>query len=197
MAALKMLTERLRAASSLGIEADIAVLESKVPNAIALPGGKIYLFQGLLEEAESTDEIAGVLAHEIGHVAHRDGLRKLIQAGGTSYLLGLLFGDVTGGGAIVLVSRYLVDSAYSREAETSADEFAGRAMVALGRPAHPMALLLKRVVGNDSNGPAFLSTHPVTQQRLKALEKQTPSSMGGPLLIEEEWRALKEICKTT
>jgi predicted Zn-dependent protease len=44
---------------------------------------------------------------------------------------------------------------------------------------------------------AFLLTHPVTDQRLKALEKQVPSRPGGPLLSDEQWRALKEICKTT
>jgi predicted Zn-dependent protease len=127
----------------------------------------------------------------------------MIQAGGTSYLLGLLFGDVTGGGAIVFVSRYLIESAHSREAEAAADDFAGSTMVALGRPARAVALLLKRIEGdkgedgNDFKIPAFLSTHPVTDQRLKALEKQVPSQPGEPLLTQEEWRALKEICKTT
>jgi Zn-dependent protease with chaperone function len=204
-AALEALSARLKQAANLRAEADVMVLDSKVPNAIALPGGRIYVFKALLDEARSVDELAGVLAHEMGHVAHRDGLRKLIQAGGTSYLLGLLFGDVTGGGAIVLVSRYLVDSAYSREAEAAADDFAGHIMMALGRPAYPMALLLKRIEGtadsdddgNENNLPAFLSTHPVTDQRLKALEKQVPSRPGEPLLGQEEWRALKEICKTT
>ncbi|MEE1654730.1 M48 family metallopeptidase [Microvirga sp. CF3062] len=205
LAALETLVAQLRGAQDLPADIDVAVLESKVPNAIALPGGRIYLFKALLDEAESADEIAGVLAHEIGHAAHRDGLRKLIQAGGTSYLLGLLLGDVTGGGAIVVVSRYLVDSAYSRDAEMAADDFAGRSMTALGRPAHPMALLLKRIEdklgedddGNDFKIPAFLSTHPVTDQRLKALEKQVPSRPGAPLLSDEQWRSLKEICKTT
>jgi Zn-dependent protease with chaperone function len=202
LAALERLVAQLRGAQ--GPQVDVLVLESTVPNAVALPGGRIYLFKALLDEAESVDEIAGVLAHEIGHAAHRDGLRKLIQAGGTYYLLGLLLGDVTGGGAIVVVSRYLVDSAYSREAEVAADNFAGRTMTALGRPAHPMALLLKRIEGkheddegNDFEVPAFLSTHPVTDQRLKALEKQVPSRPGAPLLSDEQWRALKEICKTT
>ncbi|WP_201861047.1 M48 family metallopeptidase [Microvirga soli] len=204
LAALEALVAQLREAQGSQVDVDVAVLESKVPNAIALPGGRIYLFEELLDEAESADEIAGVLAHEIGHAAHRDGLRKLIQAGGTSYLLGLLLGDITGGGAIVVVSRYLVDSAHSREAEVAADGFAGRTMTALGRPAHSMALLLKRIEdehedddGNDFEVPAFLSTHPVTDQRLKALEKQVPSRPGAPLLSDEQWRALKEICKTT
>jgi Zn-dependent protease with chaperone function len=204
VAALRTLVSRLQGDGGLQTEVDVAVLDSRLPNAAALPGGRIYLFKALLDEAKSVDEIAGVLAHEIGHVAHRDGLRKLIQAGGTSYLLGLLLGDVTGGGAIVVASRYLVDSAYSREAEAAADDFAGRSMVALGRPAYPMAVLLKRVEdrdkdedgGNDFEVPAFLSTHPVTDQRLKALEKHVPPRQGEPILDQEQWRALKEICKT-
>lgn len=208
VSALRILTERLSKSQGVEVSLDVAVLESKVPNAIALPGGRIYIFKALLDEAQSADELAGVLAHEVGHVVSRDGLRKLIQSSGTSYLFGLLFGDVTGGGAIVLASRYLVDSAYSRDAEAAADDFAGRAMTELGRPAHPMALLLKRIEGggneaaladkgNEKSIPAFLSTHPVTDQRLKALEKMVPSRSGEPLLTEEQWRALKEICKTS
>jgi Zn-dependent protease with chaperone function len=46
-----------------------------IPNAFALPGGKVYLFDGLLAKAENPDEIAGVLAHELGHLKHRDGIR--------------------------------------------------------------------------------------------------------------------------
>ncbi|MGO4573015.1 M48 family metallopeptidase [Microvirga sp. 2TAF3] len=196
-AALATLAERLRKAAKLETATEIAVLDSKIPNAIALPGGRIYLFRALLDRADSADEIAGVLAHEMGHAVHRDSLRKLVQAGGTSYLFGLLFGDVSGGGALVLAGRMLVDSAYSRDAETAADDFAGRTMAALGRSPRPMALLLKRIEGNESKIPAFLSTHPVTDQRLQALERQVPVQSGAPLLSDEEWRALKEICKTS
>ena len=49
-----------------------AVLATPVPNAFALPGGKVYLFSGLLAKAQNPDEIAGVLAHELGHLRHRD-----------------------------------------------------------------------------------------------------------------------------
>jgi predicted Zn-dependent protease len=196
VAALDRLVKRLRA-SRPEIEVDVAVLESKVPNAIALPGGRVYLFSRLLDRAESVDEIAGVLAHEIGHVANRDGLRKLIHTGGASYLLGLLFGDVTGGATIVLVGQVLIESAYSREAEAAADGFASGTMLALGRSPKPLGLLLKRIDGNESGIPAFLSTHPVTDQRLEFLERQVPAHTGEPLLSEEEWRALKEICKTS
>ncbi|KLK93167.1 hypothetical protein AA309_10250 [Microvirga vignae] len=71
-----------------------------------------------------------------------------------------------------------------------------------------MALLLKRIEadeddeedkgeGNERSIPAFLSTHPITDHRLKALEKQVPSRPGEPLLSQGQWRALKEICKTS
>ena len=94
-----------------------AVLATPIPNAFALPGGKVYLFSGLLAKAENPDEIAGVLAHELGHLKHRDSTRNLIYNGGTSFLIGLLFGDVTGSGALIFASRSLMTASYSREAE--------------------------------------------------------------------------------
>ena len=198
VAALETLVRRLKSTANLEIEPEVAVLESSVPNAIALPGGKIYLFEALLDRARSVDEVAAVLAHEMGHVAHRDGLRVLIQSSGASYLLGLLFGDVMGGGTIVVISQYLIESAYTREVETAADAYAGRTMLALGRAPGPLGQLLKRIEGNKGNKlPAFLSTHPLTEERLKAMEKLVPAQPGPPLLSEEEWRSLKEICKTT
>ena len=69
---------------------------------------EVYLLNGLLAKAENPDEIAGVLAHELGHLRHRDGTRNLIYNGGTSFLIGLLFGDVTGSGAVIFASRSLV-----------------------------------------------------------------------------------------
>jgi hypothetical protein len=68
------------------------VLSTPIPNAFALPGGTVYLFNGLLAKAENPDEIAGVLGHEFGHLKHRDATRNLIYNGGTSFLIGLLFG---------------------------------------------------------------------------------------------------------
>ena len=95
-----------------------AVVRRPEANAAALAGGYIYIFQGLIEKAESVDEVAGVIAHELGHVAHRDGTKALIQAGGLSFLFGMLLGDFVGGGAVVMAATSLLQSAYSREAES-------------------------------------------------------------------------------
>ena len=69
-AALARLIGKLEAAAALPIPLDIKVVRRSEANAIALPGGHIYVFQGLVDKSESADELAGVIAHEIGHVAH-------------------------------------------------------------------------------------------------------------------------------
>jgi Zn-dependent protease with chaperone function len=194
-AALDRLVRSLTGTAPHAVEPDVRVLDSPLANAVALPGGRIYLLRGLLDEAESADEIGGVLAHEMGHVAHRDGLRKLLQTGGASFLLGLLFGDVAGSGTIILLGRLAVDGAYSRDAERAADRFAADTMRALGRSPRAMALLLKRIGPDEGPVPAFLSSHPVTQERLDALQEPS-GALGEPLLAPGDWLALKSICKS-
>jgi Zn-dependent protease with chaperone function len=194
-AALDRLVRSLTGKVPHAVEPDIRVLDSPLANAVALPGGRIYLFRGLLDEAESADEIGGVLAHEMGHVAHRDGLRKLLQTGGASFLLGLLFGDVAGSGTIILLGRLAVDGAYSRDAERGADRFAADTMRALGRSPKAMALLLKRIAPEEGPVPAFFSSHPITRERLDSLPEPS-EALGEPLLTSSEWLALKSICKT-
>lgn len=196
IAALERLAARLQEGEAMAVPARVGVLSSGVPNAFALPGGRVYLLDGLIRRANDPDELAGVLAHEIGHVAHRDGMRRLIQAGGTSFLFGLLFGDVTGSGALIFATRLVVDASYSREAETQADAFAKRAMGRLGRSARPMGVFLVRLTGQaDAGVPAILRSHPVSGDRLKALGADEASTGGPPLLSDEEWRAVKSVCK--
>jgi Zn-dependent protease with chaperone function len=117
-AALDKMVDKIRVAGGMNTPLEAHVLSTSVPNAFALPGGKVYLLDGLVQQAKSVDEVAGVLAHELGHAHHRDGLRKIIQTGGSSFLIGLLFGDVMGGGAVLFATRTMIDASYSREAES-------------------------------------------------------------------------------
>ena len=71
----------------------------------------------------------------------------MLQRGGTSFLIGLLFGDVTGSSAVIFVTRSLFDASYSREGEDEADAFAVETMHALGRSPAPMGELLFRITG--------------------------------------------------
>ena len=109
------------------------VVRRSEANAIALPGGHIYVFEGLIEKSESADELAGVIAHEIGHVAHRDGTRSILQSAGLSFLFGMLLGDFVGGGAVVIGARAVLQSSYSRDVEGAADRYGVELMSRAGR----------------------------------------------------------------
>jgi Zn-dependent protease with chaperone function len=196
-AAFTKLVNVLRQAGEVDATADATVVANEIANAIALPGGKIYVFEGLLAKAESVDELAGVLAHELGHVKNRDGLRNLIYNGGTSFLIGLLFGDVTGSSAIIFASRELFQASYSREAERGADKTTIEVMRKLGRSPKPMGEFLLRVTGKEKGkGLALISSHPLSEDRLARMSEQDGPPSAPPLLTAREWASLKAICKT-
>jgi Zn-dependent protease with chaperone function len=196
-AAFIKLVNAVREAGSFEASVESAVLSSPIPNAFALPGGKVYLFGGLLAKADSADEIAGILAHELGHVRNRDGTRTLIHNGGTSFLIGLLFGDITGSGALIFASRSLVTASYSREAEQDADSFAISVMHRLGRSPKAMGELMFRVTGKEADsGLTILANHPLTEDRLARMSKEDAPPSGPPLLTPQEWRSLKAICES-
>jgi Zn-dependent protease with chaperone function len=194
-AAFTKLVDTLREAAGLDPSIQTAVLATPVANAFALPGGRVYLFDGLLAKADNADEIAGVLAHELGHLRHRDSTRNLIYNGGTSFLIGLLFGDITGSGAVIFASRSLVSASYSREAEQNADTFSIDIMHRLGRPTKAMGELLFRVTGKEIDKTlSILSNHPLTEDRLARMRDEDRPVSGAPLLTAPEWTALKAIC---
>ena len=188
------LVTAIRESAGLDTSVQSGVLSSPIPNAFALPGGKIYVFDGFLAKADNADEIAGVLAHELGHLKHRDSMRGLIRDGSTSFLIGLLFGDITGSSVLIFGSRTLVTSSHSREAETNADGFAIDVMHRLGRPAKPTGELLLRVTGKEGKGLSIISSHPLSEDRLARMSREDKPGGGPPLLTPEEWRSLKSIC---
>ena len=194
-AAFDKLVGALRNAGGFDSSVQPAVLASEIPNALALPGGKIVVFDSLIAKANNPDEIAGVIAHELGHLRHRDNMRGLIYNGGTSFLIGLLFGDITGSSAVIFASRTLVTSSHSREAETAADTFSIEIMKKLGRPPKAMGELMLRVTGKEGGkGLTIISTHPLSEDRLARMSREDQTAKGPPLLTDAEWQALKGIC---
>ena len=194
-AAFIKLVNAVREAGRLDTSIQSAVLSNPIANAFALPGGKVYLFEGLLAKAENPDEIAGILAHELGHLKHRDSTRNLIYNGGTSFLFGLLFGDITGSGALIFASRSLLTASYSREAEQNADTFSIDVMHRLGRSPKPMGELMFRVTGKEGDRSlSILASHPLTEDRLARMSKEARPVSGPPLLTPQEWISLKSIC---
>ncbi len=194
--ALATLVQRLAVHATLPGPLDVKVVDSKVQNAFALPGGKIIFMSALIERAESADEVAGVLAHEMGHVANRDAMRGIIHAGGISFLIGTLLGDFTGAGALVIASRYLLTSRHSRSVEMQADEFAIDVMTKAGGDVRALGRFLQRVAASPGERQLeLLLSHPVTADRVAAIERRAGGPTPQPILSHEEWLALRRICR--
>ena len=144
------------------------------------------------------DEIEGVMAHELGHVAHRDAMRQLIESAGLSAVIGVVIGDYSGSTVAVLIGRSLVNAGYSREAEAGADAFALELMLKLKRNPAALGDALKHI-SEDTPGfdgaLAWLSTHPATSSRIEALSGHKPDTSQPPVLDDTEWAALKAICQ--
>jgi len=146
---------------------DVQVVANSIPNAFALPGGRTFYFQGLLQKTQSSGEFAGVLAHEIGHVVYRDGMQQLVATAGTGLLVGFVLGDISGLSIAGGIGAALIDTSFSRDAERRADRFALE--TAARQAFDPLALgnLLQRISRDDAMSQKFalLSTHPLTQER--------------------------------
>jgi Zn-dependent protease with chaperone function len=192
-AALDHLLGRLEAGADLDIPVKLTVLRKPEANAFAVPGGRIFLFGGLIRKAESADELAGVIAHEMGHVAHRDSTRSVMQAAGLSFLFGMVLGDFVGGGAVVMASRALLNSSYSRTVERRADAYAVDLVTKLGGDPRALGTILVRIEGTNHPGTKLLLDHPDTRDRLAAINTVHPVKTN-PLLSASEWAALKRIC---
>jgi Zn-dependent protease with chaperone function len=148
------------------------------PNAFALPGGDIVVTDALVDLLPEQDSgvhpaLLGVLAHEIGHVQQRHGLRLVFEAGALSVLMGWWIGDYSAvlAGAPVLAMQ----AGYSRDHERAADAEALRLMQAAGIDPRAMSVffdaLQKAVPERDGENAAFgLSTHPVDSERRRFFE---------------------------
>jgi predicted Zn-dependent protease len=189
------LTNRLAAAADLAVPLQLAVVRRPETNAIALPGGRIYVFQGLIAKAETADELAGVIAHEIGHVARRDGTRSILQGAGLSFLFGMLLGDFVGGGAVMVAATTVLRSSYSRDVERAADAYAVELAGKAGADPQALARMLARIADDKGRGPKILLDHPEAAERIAAINAMPRAAAPPtPLLDAGEWAALKRVC---
>lgn len=145
------------------------------PNAFALPAGDIVVFDELVALAAGDDEVAAVIAHELGHVAHHHGIRQLIQSSVVSFVAGVYFGDISS--LVSGLSTLALQSRYSRDFEREADAYAVRALRAAGRDPAALATMLERLEGDDASHAGerpsswwqALSTHPETAERVRRI----------------------------
>ena len=161
------------------------ILDSPIINAMALPGGYVYVTRGMLAHLNNEDQLATVLAHEIGHVAARHAARQAWQQQlGQGLLLG---GALLGQGVFGLpaqdilnlgsMAAQLIFLRYSREDELEADKLGGEYSSAAGydpREVIPFFQTLSRIQEKEGQGmPSFLSTHPNPGDRIQRIRELT------------------------
>lgn len=191
---LQGLLDRVAAAAPLRLgPVQLQLIDNPVENAAALPGGRVLLFSGLLNRAESENEVAMVLAHELGHVVHRDPLRALGRGLVLVFLASSLIGEERSVETFIGGSLTLGHLSYSRDQERAADRFAVETLVGLYGHAGGATAFFGRVqaAGRDAYRPQALSTHPESAARVAAIETQVARRgyPRGPLdPLPEHWR---------
>lgn len=192
-AALDVIVERLMPYQDGPFDYRVDVLDTPSMNALAMPGGRIFILRGVLDKAEDPGEVAAVLAHEMVHVNKRHGMKSMVRSYGTSFLADLMFG----GSIMGNITSFAMFTSYSREAEQEADVGAIDALTRSGIGTAGMAAFFKRLQDEEGGGlelPEFFSTHPASGAREDLARHEAPRKGRGPVLDPEQWQALKTIC---
>ena len=157
---------------------ETAVFSQKEPNAFALPGGKVGVNTGIFSVARNQDQLAAVIAHEIGHVVenhHDERITRQMGAAGVVQLLGAVAGDygqlATQGGGMLAQAGFLLPG--SRVQESEADIVGQRLMASAGfDPRAAVGLWQNMIAAGGSRPPQWLSTHPDPQSRIGELQSR-------------------------
>jgi hypothetical protein len=177
------------------------VVNQKEINAFALPGGPMFLNRGMIEAAKSEAEMAGVMAHEISHVALRHGTAQATK--GEKFQIGAIAGQVlgaiVGGGLGSVISQgsqfglgaYFLK--YGREYETQADILGAQILARAGYDPRQMANMFKTIEAQGgSSGPEWLSSHPNPGNRYNAINKEASMlRVSNPTTNTQEFASVK------
>jgi predicted Zn-dependent protease len=173
---------------------EISVVKSDVVNAFALPGGYIVVFTGLMQKAESGEEMAGVLSHELNHVLQRHGLDRMVKQLGLIAVVTIVLGDQQGLiGLMKQVGVELLTLKFGREQETEADLTGLQLLHRAKIDPNGMIRFFERLSEKDKERVEILSTHPMSEHRaarlraeIAALPKQQPE----PFAFD--WKTVQE-----
>jgi predicted Zn-dependent protease len=172
--------------------------DPKTVNAFATPGGYLYVYRGLLETADNEAQLAGVMAHETGHVVARHAARGIVAQYGLQAVAAIATGSNPGlvaqlGSTIAGKGLML---AHSRADETEADEYGARYASGAGYDPHALITFFQRLQQSEGHTPkllAYLSDHPATADRIQHLESYIAAhDLQGSNLGTESYAALRQ-----
>jgi predicted Zn-dependent protease len=151
----------------------VTVVKSDVVNAFALPGGYVVVFTGLMKKAESGEEVAGVLGHELNHVLQRHGLERIVKNLGLLTVVAIVVGDQQGlVGLMRQVGVELLSLKFGRAQETEADLTGLRLLHKARIDPRGMITFFRRLSEKDEGRVELLSTHPMSQARAERLNAE-------------------------
>jgi len=190
---------------------EILIIDNEVVNALAFPGGRILLFNGLLKQAQTPEEVYAVLAHEVAHEDKRHSMQQLSRSMGAMFVSALVVGGTMEGietlEKISEIINVVIFMKYSRGFEEEADQ------IAIARLIHQKASLKGMIdffkrnsipassqeKNDKKEGKEFLewlSTHPMNKKRIETIETALKNNKYKPvkLINQIEWKNLKDIC---
>jgi len=179
---------------------EFLIVRDEAVNAFAIPGGHIYVNTGLIKSAHNASELAGVLAHEIAHVATRHTTQQMSNEYGISTLTKAALGSNPSTYQQVL-AQVLSNGAlahFNRDQEKEADDLGVHYMFGAGYDPHGMANMFRTLLAEQKSRPnaveRFFASHPLTEDRIKDVEEQASKLPKKTNLItdEQQFHTVKE-----
>jgi Zn-dependent protease with chaperone function len=170
---LDRLEVHLPASQQQAHQYQVLYIPDKTVNALAIPGDRVIIYDGLLDQMNSENELMMVLGHELGHFAHRDHLRRLGRSLVVRLMVTVVFGDPGALQSIAVSSiNAITDSQFSQNQEYQADTFGLNLLHATYGHVGGATEFFQKMSKQERHSVDFLSTHPTSRNRIKRLEAE-------------------------
>ncbi|MGD9592710.1 MAG: M48 family metallopeptidase [Candidatus Berkiella sp.] len=195
--ALKQMVKRLSKGSNVSFDVKVVKSTKDNINAFAVPGNHLIIFSGLLDFAQSPDEVAGVLAHEMGHAIEHHPTQGLIRTMG----INIVVASSIGSSADYLTQLFHLK--FSREDESRADDIAVMLLKKANVSTKGFSQFFERfakeneLLSEHEEVLEYISSHPGMKQRMQRIKSIGNQSTTTPSLTTKEWQDLKNICNKT
>lgn len=192
--ALKQITDRLlQALDTTHYRYEFTIIKNEQINAFTIPGGNIYVFSELMKAAETPEEVAAVLAHEIGHAEKRHVVTKLMQELSMTAIIGVLSGGDPG--VLTEVLKNIIGNSFSRSQEEEADKFALELLEKAGISPKNLARFFERLNEKDldyDENLEILMTHPHNDKRIDQARRYKVKNGFEPKPFNIDWKKVQD-----